>query len=382
MEPVRHALAPRGLVLFLAALALIVSACAPGATTASPSAEAAKVTISNATLGELEAVFAKRSDAMGRADLPGFQKTIDTTRGAFRRCQEESFQIATRRGPPGVPTIVKVEPYLDTYVRAYVGGRDGVQRSYFRKAEDRWVLTEPRSDELGGEKKKTVDNLDVAYWGIDDDIIDILAREGVATREFLLKLARGPTRTPFALKFFPTRERAGLVDCGVVGTHFVNDPRDPYLRFYLVWFTPDLKESSEFMKGVFKHEGLHWLQDQFIEGIAARLDWWLAEGWPDYVGAVPRNTTIVCRGAPTMKQLIDGPKEDPTTPPEVSAAYYDYAHMMVEYLYATYGPDAYWDLMKAFKESVEPKHTYEKILRTTTDKFYADWLAWAKKKFC
>lgn len=369
-------------LLLAALLALVVAACGPGPTAASPTAGDQKVRITDSTKRELEAVFERKAAAMARGDLPGFQRMIDTTRGAFRRCQEETFQIAQRRGAPAAPTIVKVEPYLETYVRAYVGGRDGVERTYFRRVDDRWVQTEPRSDELGGEKKKTVDSLDVAYWGVDEDIVDLLATEGVATRDFLLKLARGPTRVPFAVKFFPTRERAGLIDCGVVGTHFTNDPKDPFLRIYRVWLTPDLKQSSDFMQGVFKHEGLHWLQDQFVAGISARLDWWLGEGWPDFVGRVPRSGTIVCRSAPTMKQLIDGPKEDPTTPPEVSAAFYDYAHLMVEYLYEKYGQDAYWDLMTAFKESVVAKDTYEKVLQTTPDRFYADWLVWAKKKFC
>lgn len=366
---------------FALVVALVASACAPAPGAALPLQDD-KVRVSDATRGELDAVLQKRVVAMERRDLRAFQATIDTTRGAFRRCQEEQFQVAGRRGALGPGTIVKVEPYLDTYARAYVGDRDGVQRFYFRRESGRWIFTEPKASELGGEKRKTVDGLELSHWGIDADIIDLLAREGLKTRDFLQKLARSPTRHPFALRFFPTRERAGILDCGIAGTHIINDPKDPFLRFYRVWLSPDLKEPSELMKGIIRHEGLHWLQDQFIEGITARLDWWLGEGWPDYIGSVPRNNRTVCGQLPTMKQMRDGPGVEQDLPPEISAAYYDWAHLMIEYFYERYGQDAFWDLMRAYKESVVAKDTYGKVLNTTPEQYYAEWLKWARGKFC
>jgi hypothetical protein len=169
---------------------------------------------------------------MARNDVSTFQTTYDGTRPTFRRCQEEDFSRASRGNRVGATKLAKIEPFGDRYVRGYVEESFGYARYYFRKEGDRWVLTQPKSDEIGGERKKVVEGLEISYYGIDEDIVDILGRESVATREFLKKVQRGETRTPFAVRFISTRDLAGITACGVVGTHIINDPRDPYLRIY------------------------------------------------------------------------------------------------------------------------------------------------------
>lgn len=382
----------RRLTLVLAVLAIVLGACTGAAPGAAPDQSTApeKVAVTGETKGELEALLQKKADAIRRQDLSAFQSTIDLSRGTFRRCWTESFEQAGRGNAPAwtyATRIVKVEPYADFYVRAYVEeGVLGVGRRYFRKDGGRWILSEPRDGELGGEKKKTVDGLDLSYWGIDEDIIDLLGREGLATRGFLMQNARGQTRTPFALRFFPTRQSAGLqASCRTLGSSQINDPRDPYLRFFGVYLSTTLDDVSEDMRATFKHEGLHWLQDQFIAGISARLDWWLVEGWPDYVSGFPRPNTaqLVCRGTiPTFKRLVDGPSQEPGTPPELTSQYYSYAHSMVEYLDVTFGKDAYWNLMTVYKAGVDPKENYPEVLKVTPEKYFADWQTWAKQKYC
>src|SRR5205807_1262976 len=74
------------------------------------------------TASELVAVMTTWQQAVAKKDLTGFQATIDLTRAAFRRCQSETFDIASRQGfSPTTVKIAKVEPYLDLYARAYVG---------------------------------------------------------------------------------------------------------------------------------------------------------------------------------------------------------------------------------------------------------------------
>jgi hypothetical protein len=55
---------------------------------------------------------------------------------------------------------------------------------------------------------------------------------------------------------------------------------------------------------------------------------------------------------------------------------------MVEYLYAQFGPDAYRELLIAYKAGVDPKVNYPLVLKTTPEEFYAGWLAFTKKKYC
>lgn len=379
-------------MLAVAALGLLAAACAPAAPAASP--PPAKVQITDKTRSELEFVLARRAEALARGNKQLFEGTIDLARGgAFRRCELEEFDIATRRpfhGGGFDRRIVKLNVFKDVYVQTWVDeGRIGVTRRYFRRDGDRWLLTEPRNAELGGEKKKTVDGLEISYFAIDEDVVDILAKEGLRTRDFLLKQAKRPTRTAFALRFFPTRDSVGfLVSCQSLASATLNDPKDPHLRFYGIYLNSRLDDVSEDMHNSYIHEGLHWLQDQYIAGITARLDWWLMEGWPDYVSGFRRGTTmerVLCKEERsfTLKQMEDGFRaEDPTTPPEVPGQYYAFANAMVEYLLKTFGKDKYWDLLDVYVERVESSFTFPKALGITPQKFYADWLAWAKKDFC
>jgi hypothetical protein len=380
-------------ILFLVLATLIFAACATTGPSDNPSqpqasATATTVVVNENTKSEISTLLQRRQTALAGRDLQGFQSTIDMTRPALRRCQQESFDIAVRQGAgSGGPTVGKVEVYASTYVRAYVDEGLGYSRLYFKKDGTRWVLTEPTESELGGEKTKTVSGVDLSYWGIDEDIIDAFGQAGADTRTFLLNMAIKPPARPFAFRLFPTRESAGLTAaCGTAGSSFGANTLDPFLRFYKYWVGPDFVKPADYQRSVMKHEGLHWLQEQTIPGINSRLDWWLVEGWPDYIGesrTQGAKAGAVCLSAiPTFKQLVDGPYADPNVTPERIGQFYAFANTMVEYLYATFRKDAYWDLLAEYKENVDPQVTYPKVLAITPTQFYEGWGGFAKKRYC
>ncbi len=328
-------------------------------------------------------------DALIKRDLKGYQATFDGARNAFRRCKQESFDIAARQGAsPDAQQIVKVEPYGGTYVRAWVDGESsGIIRTYFRMVDGKWVQTEPTTDEVGAEKKTTVDGIDIDYWAIDDDVIDTLGKGTVSARDSILQNQLTGSKQLFGIRFYPTRSVAGIVECSVVGFHLPNRPEDKYIRFFRYWFTPDTKALSPATISFIQHEGLHWAQDQFIAGISARLDWWLVEGWPDYIGqsrSTDYKRTVICTTAtPTYKQLADGPRTDlPETNPEDAVRYYAFANTMIEHLYAQFGPDAYKKLLVAYKDLADPNVNLPKVLNVTTAEFHSGWIAFAKRKYC
>jgi hypothetical protein len=56
---------------------------------------------------------------------------------------------------------------------------------------------------------------------------------------------------------------------------------------------------------------------------------------------------------------------------------------MIEHLYATYGGKAaYAKLLLGFKEDPVPAITFPRALNITPVRFYEDWTAWARKKYC
>lgn len=379
-------------VALLLALLLFVS-CTSAPPVAPPvggSAAPEKVTITGETPREIEALLGKRSDALARRDLAGFQSTFDTTRPALRRCQTEAFDIASRQGASSSgPQVAKVEPYLDTYVRAYVGDESGYQRLYFRQDAGRWILSEPKEEELGGDRTNTIQGMALSYYGIDDDVIEIYAKAGAAILAEVQSLARTPTGAPFGLRIFPTRSAAGAtVGCSTGGFHLINDQKDIYVRLFsnIMLLKPGFTEVSDTTTSIIRHEALHWVQDQIVPGISARLDWWLVEGWPDYLGRSRGDAVkqrVVCTTTtPTFKQLQDGVLETPETPPELPGQYYAFANTMIQYLYEIHGDDAYYDLIAVFKDTVDARITYPKALGITGDQLYERWKVWAKQKFC
>ncbi|HZP96811.1 MAG TPA: hypothetical protein VFC31_10805 [Candidatus Limnocylindria bacterium] len=372
-------------------VALFLISCGAGATIPSTSAgsgaTAAKPAINEQTRGAIQALLRKQHDTMASRDQTAFTATVDPDRLALKRCANESYDIAARQGVGAVPQVGKIEPYLDTYVRAYVQeGATGQRRLFFRQTADgKWVQTEPKDDELGGEKKTTAGDIQIDYWGIDQDVIDALGKGALEAQKVVLaNMLSTNRRDPFAIRFYPTRGVSGIQGCTVVGFHLTNVASDPYVRFFRYWFNADGTVSAPTISFM-SHEWLHWAQDQFSPGITARLPWWLVEGWPDYVGQSRSADTIkfvVCQTqTPTLKQLEDG--ADPNGPPELSPQYYAFANSMVEYLYATYGgADAYRKLALAFKDDARSAISFPKALNVTPEQFYDGWKAAAKKRYC
>jgi hypothetical protein len=382
----------RSLPLAFVALAILAGCAAPQSGGApAPSASSpppARVEVTSSTRAELEAVLTERLRALEAKDLKAFQATVDLTRLAFRRCQQEAFDIAARQGSAASATkVAKVEPYGDGYVRAYVeDGSSGIDRRYFRRDGDHWILTEPKVDELGGERSRVVEDVRVDYWGIDEDVVGFVGHEAAATREFLTPYANSTIRDPYSVKLIPTRETAGIVGCQFVAFANRRDEHAPFIGMWRLWLAPKLDRVSDYQQAVLRHEGLHYLQDQFSHNITARLDWWLIEGWPDYVARSRGRTSIVgavCASTvPTLKRIIDGVPTEPDTPPELTSQYYSLANSMIEYVYATYGAQSYWDLVALYKDNPDYRLNYPKIFKAEPEVFYQGWLAFAKKKYC
>jgi len=384
-------------LLVALAVCAIVAACTP--TTTAPDASASlaasggvgapatKPAINEQTRGEIQALLQRQHDTMATQDNKSFIATIDPERLALKRCANESYDIASRQGVGNTGQVGKIEAYLDTYVRAYVQeGATGMRRLFFRKGADgKWVQTEPKDEELGGEKKTIVEDIQIDYWGIDQDVIDALGKGAVAAKKVVLdNVLSAQRRDPLAIRFYPTRSVSGIQGCTVVGFHLTNVASDPYVRFFRYWFDQSGAVSPATITFM-SHEWLHWAQDQFSPGITARLPWWAVEGWPDYAGQSRTDETkkfVICQTpTPTLKQLEDG--ADPNAPPELSPQYYAFANTMVEYLYATYGGvDAYRKLALGFKEDAVPANVFPKVLSITSAQFYEGWKAAAKKKYC
>ncbi|MEK7862263.1 MAG: hypothetical protein AAB295_03255, partial [Chloroflexota bacterium] len=268
----------RHLLIVLLAAAVVVSCTATSTPLPSASGSAAppKLEINEQTRGEIQALLQRQRDAVSGRQLETYLATIDAGSLALKRCATESFDIAGRQGTGGTPQVGKIEAY-QSYVRAWVQeGSNGQRRLFFKKGADgKWLQAEPKESELGGEKKTTVEDIQIDYWGVDQDVIDALGRSAIVARGVTLKnLLSAERRTPLAVRFYPTRSVSGITGCSTAGFHLPNTPNDPYIRMLRYWFSAS-GEASPTTTEILTHEWLHWAQDQFSTGITARLPWWM-----------------------------------------------------------------------------------------------------------
>ena len=95
---------------------------------------------------------------------------------------------------------MRVEPYGGVYARAWVdsgqGPERGLTRMYFRMVDGRWVQSEPTSDEVGAEKKTTIDGIDIDYWEIDADVVEAMRQGTQAARDAVVRNQLGASKQP------------------------------------------------------------------------------------------------------------------------------------------------------------------------------------------
>lgn len=367
------------------AAAILVVACG-SPTTGSPDPVRAKA--------EIEALYAKRADALARGDRKAYDETFDPDRAALRRWQAEDFDAAVRgTGTERAPRVVSVEAFGNGYLRVYAdidtehlfGFAAGVHiaRRYVRQLNGRWVITEPTREELGVERRRGADASTLEHWAIDDDLAPLVDDEMRAARAQVARFAPRDFRTPVTVRLFPTAETLGP---GWPSVQIATHGRGVRVAPGGIGVDGSMRALSIPTRFVLRVAFADELREQLMPGITARLqsDDWLADGWREYAAGQLFNRDFfkpTCAGAPppTLRQL--------SVPVPLSAGVHfgiRYAHQgsLVAYLYERYGTQAYWDLLEAFRADADSRVTFPRVLKTTPDAFYADWLVWAKKKHC
>ena len=358
----------------------------------------------------IEAVLQKRATAVAGNDVAAFRSTVDDARPALRRTQQDLFAMMRTRSGSTMTKVLKVETY-GAYTRAYVddspelmllgsGGPSSYKRVYFRQEAGTWLLTEPKADELGAQRRQRIGDVDVEYWAIDDDIVEVVTREVTALRAEVAKMVPSTNPSPVSLRLYPTSESIGLaIVPGAAAAHPINLARDATLRVYDLWWAASLSELAPFSRFVLRDQLLGMARELFAPLAYVRMDWWLrhglgyAAGGPDTGGAMRG----VCAEPLTWKQMFDGPQKDdgmgeggmgadtfvPTygalMSPTAPRAFAE-ARSMIEYLRAVQGEHAYWDLISAYGNGAGSSAAYASAINLSPERFYSEWLTWARAR--
>lgn len=372
--------------------ALVVASCGSqqGDETGAVSAE---------TVKQLEDVLHARTAAMAKGDRNAFVATIDTTRPAFRRIQLSEFEFPSFRG--GLNSSLKlssVERY-GSYIRGFVEEtlegnsfpgafvETSYSRRYFRNESGNWILTEPTGDEVGTEKHRTGEGVELSYWALDEDVAGVFLSELEEARRHALTKSPKPLQIKLPVAFIPTAELAGPGWDGFA----INGGGSTRLTYYPLWYSFDKTRAhlASFSQNNLLFFALVEVRNAIVPGVGPRLSLirWLANGWPEYASGIDVSVTLrqSCVGVPvpTLRQLADGPPPFGSgATPETYGRNAAYSASMVAYLYDKYGEDAFWRLTSSFVQSASAATNFPKVLGVTTDDFYAAWLVWLKKKYC
>jgi hypothetical protein len=360
----------------------------------------------------IEAVLQKRAVAVAGNDAAAFRSTVDEARPALRRTQQDLFDMMRARSGSTMTKVLKLETY-GAYTRAYVddspelmllgaSGPLSYKRVYFRQEAGTWLLTEPKADELGAEKRQRIGDVDVEYWAIDDDIVEAVARAVTAERAEVAKLVPSTNTSPVSLRLYPTSESIGLaIVSGAAAAHPINMARDATLRVYDLWWTASANELAPFSRFAFRDQLLGMAREQLAPLAYVRMDWWLRHGLGLAAGGPDTKDAMrgVCAEPLTWKQMFDGPQKaddmggggmgmgaDTFVPtyeafmsPTAPRAFAE-ARSMVEYLRAAKGEHAYWDLVIAYGNGAGSSDAYANAINLSPERFYSEWLTWARAR--
>lgn len=359
----------------------------------------------------IDAVLQRRADAVARNDVATFRSTFDAARPALRRTQQDLFDmIRARGGAPTMTKVINVEKY-GAYTRAYVddspermllgtSGPPSYRRVYFRQEAGAWLLSEPRTDELGEATRRRIDDIEIELWAIDDDIVEVVAREVTALRAEIAQTSPWIPASTLSLRLYPTSETIGLAAVpGAAAAHAVDASRDRILRIYDLWWASASGELAPFSRFVLRDQLLGMAREQLAPLAYLRMDWWLRHGLGLAAGGPDPGPAIrsVCAEPLSLKEMFDGPQREnamggagmsgdalaPTYAAFISSTTpraFLQARSMVEYLRAAHGERAYWDLVLAYQDGPGAAAAYAKAISLAPERFYSEWLAWARAR--
>ena len=332
----------------------------------------------------IEATLREHVIALNKRDLSSFRNTFDQTRVFFGDCQEVVFKALADGVRLDEPVLGTIERYGD-YLRAWVS--DGVdwRRQYFRRVGDRWLLSEPLPQELGPQRTAVYGGVELLSWSIDDDVVGLVGAALPEVRDFVLRHAKVPPTRQFTVRIDPLADPSGGTACLSAGNASLGY-RAPTALIVIsdVRVTTGLATLSADTLTTLRHEALHWIQLDYSADAVRNMDWWLIEGWPYFltepVSRSDRRVAFCPDAAVSIPSLRAGPSRGATY--EVLARDYVLAGAAVDYLETTYGTDAYWRIVDAFRTGVDAQKAYVASIGADSATFFDGWSRWMKEGYC
>lgn len=318
--------------------------------------------------------------ALRSGDRRALRVAVDQSRRELRACEEQRLALGREIRPGGQYNVARVEAYGE-YARAYVHEAEGWTRYYLRREGARWLITEPRRDEVGGRRERAEGGVTLVWWEIDDDLAGAVLREAQIARTAataLEALADVAPRSPFRTTLYPTRDLGAHASCAPSTIAYGAGGIESAV--FDVHLEADLQTIARPTKLLLFYEALHWIQEQRVPGALRASEWWIHEGWPYLRAYTPdrrdrARARLLCVGAlPGIERLGSAPALTR------SARHRALAASLVEYVSERWGESAYWELLRG--SVAEDPRAYERALGVGRPAFYAEWEEWLRRTYC
>lgn len=403
--------ARHGITILFACYLLLLSACQAGTANSRPDPTGAGIS-TNATGTSLPPVNPEEMEikigiqkalddynaGLEKNDKTRFMSSIDPNSGLLRESTFSDFDYLQTSGFPQTVRlgmkVAEIKVMSDDLVLTKITrDRDGwIANWYFRKVDDRWVITEPTLKETGSPQTFEKGNYTFKTYPIAEDVnaeyIALMESARVHVQKDLGKAPESKVKISVfpaaAMSPYATGDLSGwYISPNAEGTDdiYILAPTTYFFGFYdpKSGWEPDIET-------LLTHELARIAYVRSFGNPGQGVDWFF-EGLPEYVAgydqmpyvkdAVQRDTIIPILDPSGKKadlahfaNLQNGPLA------------YGLAESLVAFIVEKYGGlDTFWALAKSYDETQDIKTAIQATLGTSYEDFDAAWRTWLKAEY-
>ncbi len=401
----------RGVIILFTCVLLLLSACqvrtsnsvpTPKSAGLSTNATETSLTPVNPEETEIKAGIQKALDdynaGLAKNDKSRFMASIDPNSNLLRESTFSDFDFLQTLGFPQTVRLgmkvaeikVMAEGLVLTRI---IRDRDGwIANWYFRKVEDRWVITEPTLKETGSPQTFEKGNYTYKTYPIAEDVngeyIALMENARVHVQKDLGKAPEGKVK----ISVFPAAAMSPYATGDLSGWYISPNPQgtdDIYIlaptTYFFGFYDPKTGWEPD-IETLLTHELARIAYVRSFGNPGQGVDWFF-EGLPEYVAGYDQ--------MPYVKDAVQSDTIIPILDPsgkKVDLAHfaslqngplaYGLAESLVTFIVEKYGGlETFWALTKSYDETQDIKTAIQETLDISYEDFDAAWRTWLKAEY-
>jgi hypothetical protein len=338
------------------------------------------------------------NSGLEKNDKTLFMNSIDRDSKMLKESTSSNFDVLETTGFPQtvklgmkVAGIKTLSPGL--VLTKIIRDRDGwIANWYFRKVDDRWVLTEPTLEETGAPQTSANGNYTFTTYPIAEDVnAEYIALMENARVHVQKDLGKAPN-SKVKINVFPAAAMSPYVSGDLSGWYIspdANGTDDIYIlaptTYFFGFYDPKTGWEPD-IETLLTHELARITYVREFGNPGQGVDWFF-EGLPEYVAGYDQR--------PYLKDAIQNDTIIPILDPSEKKAdlahfanlqngplAYGLAESLVAFIVEKYGGlDTFWALAKSYDKTQDIQTAIQETLGISYEEFDAAWRTWLKAEY-